>query len=334
LTDNVPLRSGGSLTKPILLKRVLSNILRNRWLSLFFLFLTVGFAIYYLVNRYSILMDEIKERPVSPGWLLFSFSCIMLAVIFGIFTWNCILHGFGYRLPWRKVLRMHIVPTLAKYIPGFVWQFSGKAYLAHESGVPVSIGITSIGIEVGLSLLSGIALFFLFFNKVKVLIPEIINKWVPYLFIIGIVLMVALWIAPIVVQAIVYRRKNKHAVAIHVGYWYLALVCIFLGWNLIAMAFYTSAICFRFTELSYWDSLIAICGAYVSGIMIVFVPNGLVVREAVLLALLPPQLNQAFGLLLSLLARVEVISCELIIGGIFLIGSIPRVRKKKSQDNK
>ncbi len=298
------------------------------------LLLTVGFAVYYLVSNFSNLWQVIKQKPLFPGWLLLSFVCILSAVFIGVFTWKSILRGFGYDFPWHKVLRMHMLPTLAKYIPGLVWQFSGKAYLAHEMGMPLVVTAVSIGIEVGLSLLSGIALFFLFFANGRVALPAWVHLPSTVFLLLGVVLLVILSLSPVVIRMIYDRGKSSPQIKPIVGYWYLALVFIMLGWGLISMAFYTSANAFGLSGLTYLDSMIAISGAYVGGILAIFVPNGLVVREAVLLALLPPAVDQASGLLLSLLARVEVIICELLVGALLRTGSLYKDRVTRQVDEK
>ncbi len=310
------------------------DLIKNKWVRFVFLVATIGFAVFYLVRQLDSLQVLIKGQTIFIPLLLLSTIFIFLAVISGILIWHWVLRGFGFELPWVRSARIQLLSIMAKYIPGLVWQFSGKVYLAHEAGVPGSIAVSAMGMEVGVSIISGIAIALSLSAKLRLSDLELTSQFLEALQLVGIVLIVLVCLTPFISKRIFHKQLSDNQSIPKPGSWVLATIMIFLGWGLISTAFYYLAAAFSFKGLDFTTALFIICVSYVGGILVIFVPNGLVVREAVMMALLPTSFDPAAGLLLSLVARIQVIICELFVTGAFFLGLIIITRYQKSKADK
>jgi len=303
-------------------------LLRNSWIRTIFLILALSSAIYYISGQYKGLVSLIKIQAIQVDTLVFSCIIIFAAVILGVFIWWLILAGFGYSLHGLDAARIHIVSTLAKYIPGVIWQFSGKAYLTREMGVPIKIAGFGMAMEVGLSLISGIGITCVLsplFQMNEVSVASWIIRCIQVL---GTLLLLSVILSPLICQRLFRKLISENLGHFNLLAWFGAVGIILGGWIFLSFAFFLSGRAFGLTGLGFWDSLFAVCGSFVSGIMVIMVPNGLVIREAVMLALLPPGFENGAGLLLSLVSRFQVVISELLVG--VLVGIAWFINKQKS----
>lgn len=100
--------------------------------------------------------DEFRERGFRPLPALGGFA-IMLATSFAtVPLWMVIYHGLGGRVGARDGFRIYLVSNLGKYLPGKVGHAAGRVVMLQEKGAPASIGVTSVLVELALSLLGAI----------------------------------------------------------------------------------------------------------------------------------------------------------------------------------
>jgi len=232
-----------------------------------------------------------------------------------------------------KAARIHIISTLAKYIPGVIWQFSGKTYLSSIEGVPVKIAGSGIVIEIGLSLLSGIGITFLLSPLVNSEILPISRGLVIFLQVVGIILLLLVFAMPRIIALILRKTTEVKGLKVKPFYWLSAIVLIISAWMMLSAALFTSTFSFGLPELRFLECVLVICGSYVAGILVFFVPNGIVVREAVMVALLPLGYDPGAALLLSIVARLQVVFGEILLG-LFVWGlrGLQNRKTRKSSD--
>jgi len=302
----------------------------NKWLRMTTLLAVLGFAIYYIFSQSFDLLRLLDRHPATPSLMIVSTLLILISVLLGIVLWWLILAGFGYRLSILETSKIHIVTTLAKYIPGLVWQFSGKTYLSNEAGVPVKIAGFGLGIEVVISLISGIGIAFIL-SPIYLLRIIFFPSWCITIFqIIGWALLIIVTQFPILLKKYLRRQISGNSQRVDHKFWFFSVIVIMTGWGLLGTAFFVASNALGFSGLGLDDSLFAVCASYVGGILVIFVPNGLVVREALMLALLPTGFDPNAALLLSLLARLQVVTNELLIGAV--VGIALLIKKKHPED--
>jgi hypothetical protein len=78
----------------------------------------------------------------------------LTATLIAVGLWLALLRGLGGRVPARDAYRIYLVSGLAKYLPGKVAHIAGRVALLCERGAPAPLGLTSVLLELALSVLS------------------------------------------------------------------------------------------------------------------------------------------------------------------------------------
>ncbi len=68
--------------------------------------------------------------------------------------WAYALSQFDHRVPFKSLARVWFFSSLARYIPGKVWQFVGIAELGRSLGIPAVVSVTSVLVFMGHVLLA------------------------------------------------------------------------------------------------------------------------------------------------------------------------------------
>lgn len=268
--------------------------------------LIIAIAIFFWIAK-----PIVKQWPqvaplvhtISPTrFLLASLIFAFFLFSFRALVWRSILTGFGHRLPLAATVRIWSTSELARYIPGSVMQFFGRAYLARPYGVTGTICSTSQILELATFLLANIfvavACLLWFFTKLD---PGA-KPWL----IAAMLLLPALGILlhPKVFYSIanaVCAKLNKPPITVHIsGYKLIFLFC----WSAFGLLVQSMAIWLLVgpglhVKFAWWWRIAgAYCLAWTAGFLAVTSPGGLGVREFVfyfaLRAVLPPAIKDQF----------------------------------------
>jgi uncharacterized membrane protein YbhN (UPF0104 family) len=83
--------------------------------------------------------DEFRALHVSlapkPGWIALSVMVVFLTYAIQIESWRRVLAGWSQRLAYGRAARIWLVANLGRYIPGKVWSVAGLIVLAQRAGV-------------------------------------------------------------------------------------------------------------------------------------------------------------------------------------------------------
>lgn len=117
-----------------------------------------GFA---LAGRWSRILDELGAQ--HPLVLLGSLALALVGVAMSFVSWRGVLGVLGSPIPVRPGARMFFVTQLGKYLPGAVWPVLAQMRMGKELGVPrqrmglafvLTLGLSTIaGLVVGLAAL-------------------------------------------------------------------------------------------------------------------------------------------------------------------------------------
>ena len=222
-------------------------------------------------------------------------------------------------------LRVFAAANLARYIPGGVWQFASLAAMSASNGLSIlavvsaavfqQIVLASVGLVLGLA-----------FAPVARLGPSWSLPLPALLSVVLVAIAGLIALLPTATRAIdgwLSRRRNmalslprvrRRDVATYVG-------LTTLGWIGYALAFvlFTHGV----LDPVPLDPLLLAASfilSYVSGILAVFAPGGLVVREAALVALLAPGLGGEQALALALASRLWLTLVDAALSGFMLLG--------------
>jgi glycosyltransferase 2 family protein len=285
---------------------------------------TVYFLAAYLVRSWSSISSY--DWSLSVGWLALS-GVVFLAFYFAqTVAWWLLLRGCGAPSPFWPAASVWGKSILARYVPGNVFMFVGRAWMSHGQGLPVERVSAAMVYEQALgvcSALLAVAVLFPFWEY---------RPGVTALSLIAIPVLVALMhprlFRPVAGWALRLFRRPPLDVTIGFGA-VLALLAYFTAAWMVAG---TGAwlLTRSLTGLGV-DALplviVAYAFAYVVGMAAFIFPSGLGVREAVLTASLASRLPSGVALAWALLLRVWVTLVELVFVGL-VVGIEILVRRR------
>jgi uncharacterized membrane protein YbhN (UPF0104 family) len=229
------------------------------------------------------------------GWISLVGAVVLAACAMAAsaFIWLAILRSLGASTSARWV-GIFFQAQLGKYIPGSLWQYAGRTALARVHQIPVrpvavSLPVEFVGSMLGAALLS--LLVFGWWGAVAVPIVLLAE---------GIAL--RLWTAPSGHGAV---RAALRATPLYIAAWPLTGISFWLvGRALVAaplrdLAVYTGAF----------------AAAWAVGVIAVYAPGGLGVREAVLVALLRGRIGSADALVLAAASRAVLAFVDVVLAG-------------------
>ncbi len=243
------------------------------------------------------------------GWLVLASLLWLGSFVFLVRLWTESLAWWQQRLrPWPG-LRMFVRSNLARYIPGAVWQFAGLAALAVEEGVsPVAV-TGGVLLQQLVLLATGIVLSMAF---APALLSSTGRTWPRWAMVAtalgGLVFLVVLFrrVAPLVSRRVALPKPPWTSFARYVA-------GSTLGWAGYGLAFWLlGRALLGDAAPGLMLAAPAFIASYVAGIIAVFAPGGIVVREAALVAALAGLIGTDRAFLLAVAARLWAISLEIL----------------------
>lgn len=251
--------------------------------------LLVGGLAFLIVRLRSILQnDDIHLTDRGWGWLAAATALGVAAVVGSSFIWLVVLRSLGLRVRWRSV-GIYLQSQLAKYAPGGVWQYASRGTMARAHGLPMRIVAKSLPIELAATMYAGSAFAFLLFGW-----------W-------GTIAVVAAIAAAPGLAAYFGRGRIALGAAAKAVPLYAAT------WLLIGVSFWMTAR--AFLPVSPSDLPIytgAFAAAWIVGLIAIYAPGGIGVREAMLVAILGSRIGSAEALVIAATSRAVFTVADLL----------------------
>jgi uncharacterized membrane protein YbhN (UPF0104 family) len=239
-----------------------------------------------------------------------------------ILLWSSSFSWWGSSMPWYKGLRVFFVTNLARYIPGAIWQFAGLAAMTIEAGgsataasvgvillqivtlatgimltvsaaprlLPLTAGLTGLEQLLISALLVAILIVALphFFPRIRSLLERIIKKPVP------------LPTPPRGQFALYVIRCAGNWLIYGFAFWLFSRALLGQG------------------APSPWVAITCYVASYLAGLIAVFAPGGIVVREGAIIGLLQPSIGVEAATILAIASRFWQIAIELVAACVML----------------
>ena len=277
---------------------------------------TAYFLIAYLARTWSSVSDF--DWTFSPGWLALSAAAFLSFYFLQALAWWLLLRAVALSSPLPLAIATWSKSILARYIPGNIFMFIGRAWMSHEQGLPLDRVTAAMVYEQALQVCSALvaaALLFPFWQWHRgltalslVAVPIIVALLHPRVF--G---PVAAWVLRVLHRPPLQATMSFASVLALLGYYVAAWIPAGVGaWLLARAVTGLSADALPLT-------LAAFVLAYVIGMAAFIFPSGIGVREAVLGASLSRELPGGVALAWALLLRLWVTLMELAFVGLAVV---------------
>ncbi|HYE90636.1 MAG TPA: lysylphosphatidylglycerol synthase domain-containing protein, partial [Terriglobales bacterium] len=257
------------------------------------------------------------DWDVDAGLLGASLVAHVVVLSWGVVVWHRVLLHTTSAAPAPLGSLMHIwfVSSVARYIPGKIWQFVAAAQLASRAGLASAAILTSLAVQVGFTLLAA--------ALVAAATLPLPDSW-PVgraALLVGALIAAVLLSHPRVLRTalgLIPRALHRDVVSWG-GAWRDGIVLLALSvvsWLLYGVAFWLFVA--ALVELPA-AALLPLAGvnalSFLAGYVVFVVPAGLGVREAAMTTLLAEMIPVYVGVVVAALSRLWTIAAELIGAG-------------------
>ena len=270
-----------------------------------------------------------------PLWALpLAVSAGMAGSAAQLMAWRALLAGLGSPLPVPVAARVMFVGQLGKYLPGSVWAFVAQVELARDRAVPRVRGTAATLLAVGVTVAGGLSV-------AAVALPlssaKAAGTWWWALALTPVVLAglhprVVRWGVGLAARPFTRFREVSEAGPLDIGGRAMATA---LGWTLVAwvpLGLHLWVLV-RAVGGDPWGALAPAVGAYALawalGLLVVFAPAGLGVRETVLVVALAPVVDAGAALVAAVLSRLVMTAVDVVWAGL----SVPLSRIGRTDAN-
>lgn len=305
-----------------------------KWIKILFVVLVLWFVTKYFIKNY----DDLKSLDFQIRWGVFFLSMLFffLYKITLASLWHYITILNNSQISYTNAIIAYLYSILGKYIPGKVFMLGARLVYYEKEGAKMRKVTICFFIENVLTLLGATLLFIvsLFFFPNDLLSGYRYITWV-------LITMFFISIHPKILNSflrLIEKITKKSELQIPMTYWQmLKLVLLFVAnWMVVGVGFYI-LVCSIFplpigTAL-YTAGIFAL--AAIIGILSIFSPSGLGVREGIIVlglsVIMPPQ----YAVIVSIVSRLWATIPELVLVGIAFIYSklVLRINKEKKKEN-
>ncbi|HET7042051.1 MAG TPA: lysylphosphatidylglycerol synthase domain-containing protein [Gemmatimonadales bacterium] len=266
-----------------------------------------------LWHNWSDLQAQRIAWSVRPAWLAAALGVMFASYALQIEVWRRVVQALGFRLRWVQAARVCTVSNLGKYIPGKVWAIAGAALLAQREGVAAGAAVAAAVLLQGLALASGVAVS-------AFLAPDVLGGLAPGLratiWVVGALAVAGSFTLSIPPARAVIQRLLPARVpplpTLAPGVLAGALAVNGLVWGATGLSFVWLARGLLDGVTIPWALATAVFTlSYIAGLIAVFAPGGLLVRESLVVLLLQGLVGPKIALALALASRVLLTCAEL-----------------------
>ncbi len=244
---------------------------------------------------------------IRPLWIIAAAMTVLLTYGILIEAWRRIVLGWSQTLNYGPAMRIWCLSNLGRYLPGKVWSVAGLAVLAQQAGVA---GWAAAGSAVVMQMMAiGTGALVVSVGAPGAATPLALTVAVCRA---GCVVIFLVW-EPLVNRIVRMIRPGLEFRALPVQTALLATAVTLASWLAYGMAFWMLANgIFGGADLSAFQATGVFAAGYIVGLLALFAPGGVGVRELVFVALLAPVLGSGGALGLSIAARLLLTATELL----------------------
>ena len=299
-----------------------------KWIIVVPIFIFLGNIVWENWNQVKEASFTFRFFPLVLSTLIFAFSYFIQ-----IWAWYLITFNLKIAIPFHETLASWFYSQLGKYLPGKVWILLSRFYFYESKGksrtaIMIAFYFETITMVMAAGLIFLVSL--LFSSDIHSFYLGKSHPWLPFLIILPL-----LFLHPKVLQRAINRALtylNREPISISMSYadvlWILA-VCL-LCWVMGGVGFYLfidSVFIVSGKHILFLTGALAISS--ILGLVAVFAPSGLGVREGFLVYLLSSIMPSSVAVILSVLTRLWVTFIEIgLVTVVYLAGKLKRKRRE------
>jgi glycosyltransferase 2 family protein len=276
---------------------------------------------YYLYRQIAPHWPDIRGRQFiwHPGALALGSAIVVLTLAVLLGAWITSLRWCAARIGALDAAKVWFTANLARFLPGGVWQFASLAVMSSRYGVSPTVTTATVLLEQVVLLLTGLAV-------VAVFTPAVLHAaWWQGALVAGLVLGVLMLALP---GGRMGRWLSRHIPSVTLVWSQLRPVQLLLFFVILIVPWLLYGTAFRLlavgllggvgVSVSWGFYVAAFTGSYLAGVIAVFAPAGLLVREAALIGVLTPVLGGGDAVILAIASRIWLTALEILSGAVVL----------------
>jgi uncharacterized membrane protein YbhN (UPF0104 family) len=304
------------MTAPVATPRAARSGWR-RLLRVLFVVAAAGSCIAAIVAERGQLRAAVAQLDLGP--VLLAAVLAIAGTVASMLCWRALLTELGSTLPVRAAARMFFLSQLGKYLPGSVWPVIAQAELGRDHQIPARRSAAAAMLTLVISLVVGLVVAA---ATLPFAAPDAIGR---YGWALAAAPLLAVLLHPRVLQPLLgaafrlARRQPPEAPLRLAGigraaFWALAAwICYGLHAVVLVVALGGSG------AAALVGAVGAFSLAWSVGFLVLVVPAGAGVREAVLVLALSPTLPAGAALLLALVSRALMTLADLVVAGLAVL---------------
>ena len=287
------------------------------WLRALQAVVLVGAAYYLITKQITPHWPDIRARQFAwqAGPLVLGSVIVLGTLTVLVGAWTASLRWCAAQITALDAAKVWFTANLARFLPGGVWQFASLALMASRYGVSTAAATATVLLEQIVLLMTGLAV-------VAVFTPAVLHAaWWQGALVVAIILGIVIlalprpggrlgrWLERYVpsLKQVWSQLGARHLL--------LFIVILIVPWLMYGTAFRLLAIGLLGSVAGSWGFYIAaFTGSYLAGVIAVFAPAGLFVREAALIGVLSPVIGGGDAAILAVASRIWLTALEIVAG--------------------
>ena len=304
-----------------------TRLYARAWLAI--RLLIVGAIFYFIFASLVRNWQQLKAHEFSLAWrpLVLSYLAFLAYLFNRSLIWHWITRRFGCAIPLPKAIAAWFYSLLGKYVPGKVFLLAGRLHFYHQEGRSALRTSMCFMLEAICVLLATVLV--LLMAPLFADLPLIAHYRTPALILLVLFLLA---IRPRHMELLanpLLKLARRAPISLPIRYLdVLSVVAVFtVNWTLLALGFFLFVSALYPVDVRY---LFYLAGSFALastiGILALFVPAGLGVREAVLMVALRAIMPEGIAIVVTLASRIWMTSGELVSVGVVALALRPGKR--------
>lgn len=281
--------------------------------------LLLYYCLAFFGSKWETLQLSSQFTQISVKWLTTASVLIFGHYLIVLVLWLHLLRRLGATPTGFPLFRAYALALLPKYLPGVVTAYGVRTRLSQQAGVPLSISISSLVLELALTLSSAVTLSLLGF----LIYPKTVSLYFQgrYLFVLGasMGLLTLLCLFTLRWEKGYIPSQFTRSPRLLFTFWGFYT----LTWFIFGLSHWCLARGLAPQVAPPFSFVMTACAlSWIVGFLSVIAPAGLGVREGVLYFLMYPWLGETLSVLFVTLSRLLMFGIEVILTGICLLSSL------------